>query len=192
MCAGAAQAFPQLPQFEVLVFRLTSQPSSMLLLQLPYPAVQVGVPHVPAAQWASVWLGLLQAVAQFPQCAGSFVRLASQPSPAPPLQLPNPESHVTPHTLAVHLAVPWGLPPRLQGLHEPQCDGSLVVAVSHPLPAFPSQLPHPEAQLIPQVEPEHVGVPFTLLQTPAQDPQWAGSVLKLTSQPLAALPSQSP
>lgn len=74
----------------------------------------------------------------------------------------------------------------------PQCAFVLVVLVSQPLVSVPSQLPHPELQLMPQALEVQVGVPFVELHALLQPPQCVGFVAVLISQPFDALLSQLP
>ena len=75
--------------------------------------------------------------------------------------------------------------------HAPQWATVVAVPVSQPLAALPSQLPKPAAQLATAHAPaEQVGVALGRTQALAQRPQLATEVARLTSQPLAALPSQ--
>jgi hypothetical protein len=67
----------------------------------------------------------------------------------------------------------------------------VCVLVSQPFERSPSQFPQPELQVIPHAPPVHVAVPFVELQTVPQAPQCVGDVLRLVSQPLFGLPSQS-
>ena len=53
------------------------------------------------------------------------------------------------------------------------------------------QLLQPELQAMLQIPPEQAGAPLVPLQGVRQPPQWAVSVLRLTSHPLPGLPSQS-
>jgi hypothetical protein len=88
---------------------------------------------------AGVPLRPLHAVPHPPQFAGLVVTLVSQPFAALPSQLPKPELHVGTHALAVQVVLPFGL---LQGLAQaPQLLMSLVVFVSQPFEALPSQFP---------------------------------------------------
>ena len=71
----------------------------------------------------------------------------------------------------------------------------MLIDVSHPLPGTPSQSANPAAQTIPHTPAVHVAVVFAAL-TPGHAPphaaQLCGSVIKLTSQPFVATPSQLP
>ena len=78
------QALEQAPQFEALVFVLTSHPLVRSVSQFPYPALHA-IPHCPPLQLA-VPLVLLHTVPQASQFAVSVFRFTSQPSDACPLQ----------------------------------------------------------------------------------------------------------
>jgi len=74
----------------------------------------------------------------------------------------------------------------------PQLLTLLVVLVSQPLPARPSQLPKPAAQVMPHEPPAQLGVPLLPLHTLPQLPQLARFSAVPVSQPLPASPSQLP
>jgi hypothetical protein len=77
----------------------------------------------------------------------------------------------------------------------PQAPQLLVLVwmlVSQPLARFPSQLPHPELQLMPHAPLVQDGVPLVELQTLPHAPQLAMLLVVLLSQPLARFPSQLP
>jgi hypothetical protein len=68
-------------------------------------------------------------------------------------------------------------------------------SVSHPFAVLPSQFANPGMHEKPQTPVVHVAFVFGTAvpgQVFAHDPQWNGSVCKLTSHPVAATPSQSP
>jgi hypothetical protein len=133
----AEQTVPQAPQLELFVLRLISHPVEANVSQSPYPALQLmeqtlpaqdGVPFVP-----------LHACPHPPQFAALVARLVSQPFAALLSQFPKPELHVGTQALDVQAVVPFAL---LQGLvHAPQLLMSLVVLVSQPFEALPSQFP---------------------------------------------------
>jgi hypothetical protein len=64
--------------------------------------------------------------------------------------------------------------------------------ISHPVEAWPSQLPKPVLQAIVQAPREHPAEPFVPLQTVPQAPQFEAFVSVLVSQPFVALASQLP
>jgi hypothetical protein len=80
---------PQLPQFAVLVWRLTSQPLEGLPSQLPKFSAQLATAQAPALH-AAVALARLHAAPQRPQLAALVLRLTSQPLPLLLSQLAKP------------------------------------------------------------------------------------------------------
>jgi len=72
----------------------------------------------------------------------------------------------------------------------PQALTLFVVAVSHPLLTFASQLPNPAAHMMPHDPPEHVADPFVVLHAFMQAQQCVVFVAVLISQPFVLLPSQ--
>jgi hypothetical protein len=182
------QMLPQVPQLAVVV-RLVSQPSLALALQLPHPLLQEMEQALSAH--AGVPLVELQTVPHAPQLLMSLVRFFSQPLLAFPSQLPYPELQapnvqVPPGHDSAALARSQSCP------HAPQFE-TVFRGVSHPLPELPSQSPKPGLQFEqPQVPPTQFGVPLGQLQAFPQLPQLLTSELVVVSQPLVALPSQSP
>ena len=119
----------------------------------------------------------------------SVLRSTSQPVAALPSQLPKFGLQVMLQVPPEQLAVPFV---ELQALGQaPQWLGSVERLASQPFVALPSQLPNPGLHSIPQVPALQLRVPFVELHALGQAPQCAGSFVKLTSQPLAGLPSQS-
>jgi hypothetical protein len=78
-------------------------------------------------------------------------------------------------------------------LHPPQLFKSFRMLTSHPLPGSPSQSAVPEVthDEHPQTPASHFGGQPVSGQGAAHPPQWLTLVLVFTSQPLAAIPSQS-
>jgi len=153
---AGAQAWPHVPQFCMLVPRLTSQPFETSVSQLPKPAVHA-IEHTLLAHEA-VPLVELHILLQAPQLAPSFVRRASQPLEYLVSQSANPELQAA--TVQAELrqaAVPFGATQVVPQV--PQLAASLVVVASQPLPTLPSQFPKPAAQAIVQTPAEHPGVP---------------------------------
>jgi hypothetical protein len=73
----------------------------------------------------------------------------------------------------------------------PQLLMLLLRFTSQPLPTIESQFAKPALQeAMPHAPAEQLEVAFEAEQVVAHVPQWVGSVLRLTSQPFAALPSQ--
>lgn len=153
----------------------SAKPGAQMMPQLP--AVQVPVP-----------LAVPHTLPQAPQLVSEF-KFASQPSSVRALQLAKPVLHEpTWQVPAVQISFALG---RLHALlHAPQCATEDVVAVSQPLTGSLSQLPKPASQAVPHTPPLHRGTPLLLLHTVVQEPQRVGSVVRFTSHPLEARPSQ--
>jgi hypothetical protein len=178
---------PHVPQLDVFVFRLASQPLFALLSQLANPGLQTGV-HTPPAHEV-VPLGLVQAFAHVPQrsVVSSGV---SHPSIAFESQSPHPARHTGVHRPATHDVVPWALVHFIP--HEPQLFVLVPVVVSHPFFGSASQSPYPVLQTGVQSPPTHDVVPFALEHATPHAPQFAALVFVSVSQPLPTLPSQFP
>jgi hypothetical protein len=131
------QALPQLPQFCVLVLRLTSQPFDARPSQSAVPAAQVAQPQAPLTQLGVV--GQVHTFGQLPQWFTLVLRLVSQPPAGFESQSPKPAAQVGLHTPAVQVVVPFVFVQAV--LQSPQCVVSLVRLVSHPFAALLSQLP---------------------------------------------------
>ena len=125
------------------------------------------------------------------QFAASLARADSQPSLATPLQSARPARHVKPQTPLPHVGAAKGTFGH-ERKHPPQLSRSLCVDVSQPSAAMPLQLPQPDAQL-PRVHapPVHARAACGAVHALPQVPQCAASESASTSQPFAALPSQS-
>jgi len=130
---------PHVPQFEVDVFKLASQPFLTLVSQFPNPLLHTmeqvadehdGVPFVP-----------LHAAPQEPQFPVLVLRFASQPFEARLSQLAKPELQVGTQAPDVHAVVPLAFVQLLPQL--PQFAVLVFVFVSQPFEAMPSQLPNP-------------------------------------------------
>jgi hypothetical protein len=165
-----------------------SQPLLGLPSQLAQLTLHVGL-QAPEVQVVPP-LGLVQVVAQVPQCA-TVLSEASQPLPTLLSQLPYPALQAIEQVAAEHVGVP------LTVLHatpqSPQFSALVFRSISQPLVrALPSQLPHPELHAMEQLPVAHAAVPWLVLHAAPQDPQLATLVLRLVSQPLPELPSQSP
>ena len=131
-----------------------------------------------------------QATPQPPQFAVLVLRLTSQPLPGRRSQSAKPVLQVNPHAPARHCAVALaGAGQAL--LHAPQWATAVWLSVSQPLVRLPSQLPKPVLQRsMAQVPASHEGVARGNAQLRPQAPQWEVLVVRLASQPLAAMPSQ--
>jgi hypothetical protein len=149
------QTLGQLPQWEILVVSVISQPFAGLASQLPKPAVQtiwqepftqLGVPLVP-----------LQAAPQELQFAVLVLRSTSQPLATLPSQLPKPDEHEMLHAPLTHEGIPFAFEQIFAQV--PQCTASLLRSISQPSLASPLQSAYPAAQAMVQVELMHEGVP---------------------------------
>jgi hypothetical protein len=180
------QLMAQLPQCEVVVSGV-SQPLFASPSQLPKPAAQTGVQTPATQEVVPFWLA--HATPHAPQLVALVWVSVSQPFAGLPSQSPAPALHCGEQTPEAQAVVPAGL---VQVL--PQVPQLEVVLndVSHPVATLPSQSPNPVLHAIAQEPATHDGVPLVLLQDAAQAPQWLSLVFVFTSQPLLAIPSQSP
>jgi hypothetical protein len=191
--AAAAQRKPHMPQFVGFAASSASQPLVKLLSQLPKPGLQANAQallvHVPVA-----FARPAQLVPQAPQFVALVRRSVSQPLVPMRSQSPEPAEQVRVHTPATQLAVlPVGAVHTVP--QAPQFITLLLVRVSQPLAALPSQLAKPALHTSEQVPMAHPDWPLATApvgHTVPQAPQWETLVPVLVSQPLAALPSQSP
>jgi len=176
----APHARPQAPQLALLVWRLTHTP-----LQLVAPAGHDD-PHTPLVQVAEPPVGALHTRPQAPQLPTAPRRSVSQPLAALPSQLPKlvaqaPSAQVPEAQVAVPLAKLHARP------QAPQWFTSVPVARQ-----VPAQWVWPAGQVCPQTPAVQLAPPPAAAgQAVRQVPQLAVSAATLTSQPLAALPSQS-
>jgi hypothetical protein len=184
----ASHVAPQAEQFAGSVPRLASQPLPFDPSQFANPASHPAMPHWPASQ-LTVPFGAVQTLAQAPQCVGSLAMLASQPFSRLASQSSKPGTQVIPHSPPVQLGTPFV--PLQAMMQAPQWSESELVSTSQPFATLPSQSSNPALQAIAHVPPLQLAVPFVASQASAQPPQWSGSALVSTSQPFAALPSQS-
>jgi len=128
---------------------------------------------------------------QAPQLLRSLCSAASQPLLALVSQLAKfsahaPSAQVPLAQLAAALAKKQGRP------QPPQCVVLVVVLVSQPFTASPSQLPKPVLQVPSRhTPPAHDTAPLVRVQAWPQPPQFARLVEVSTSQPSPALPLQS-
>jgi hypothetical protein len=182
------QAFPQLPQLVTVLLRFVSQPFAALASQSPKPAVHATW-HAPSAQLGAPFEEL-QTRPQEPQLLGSFAVETSQPVAYERSQFACAESQLwTPHVVPRHSGVPFCTVQIVP--QPPQFWGLFVVAVSHPLPTFASQLPKPAAHVMPQTPEAQYARPLVVSQARLQPPQFFALVSVFVSQPFAAFPSQS-
>jgi hypothetical protein len=175
-----AQAVPHAPQLETDVASAASQPLAAAPSQLPKPREHVS-PQAPALHVASELDPLAQALPQRPQLPVAVVRLVSQPLAATPSQSPKPTLHARRHAPAAQ-------------------SGEALAPVGHTVPQAPQlvTLVAVATQVVPQ---RVVPAAQVSMQAPAEQrwpvgharphaPQLLESVRVLTSQPLAAMPSQ--
>ncbi len=189
----AGHARPQAPQLVALFCVSTSQPLATTISQSAKPALQATKLHALIAHPATALANGPQARPQAPQFCGDVLKLTSHPLASTPSQLPKP---------ALHGPITQ-LPPRQLGLefgaaaqralHEPQFTGSTSVLTSQPSLGFMLQSASGRTQLpTPHTPALHVGPPPAGTgHTLPQRPQLLREVLRLTSQPLTGLPSQS-
>jgi hypothetical protein len=150
------------------------------------------MPHALLAQVGVAFAALGQLVPHAPQLLTVLVRLTSQPLLALPSQFPKPAVHVKLHVLEAHTAVALVAPVQTRP-HAPQLPVAVVRLTSQPLLALPSQSPKFALQRKPATPAVHVAVAFAgAVAAAPQRPQCATLVSRFVSQPLLALPSQSP
>jgi hypothetical protein len=171
--------------------QLSGSPFTFLqaLPQHESPVPQPEMPHAPAHTPPLHVEPGAQTLPQLPQFALSVLVSTSQPSAKRPLQLAKPSEHAA----TVHLAAP----------QVPVPFGGLVQSMPQPPQFFGSW--SVSSQLVPQqvrLEPQLAPPPQPPTQVPPEQlspvaharphaPQFAGSPLRLTSQPSAATRSQS-
>src|SRR5262249_2790788 len=132
---------PQAPQFEMLVWRFTSQPSAAIPLQLAKPGLQLATAQLPATQLA-VALGTEQTSPQAPQFVTLVSIFVSQPSAALLLQSAKPLSQLaTVQTPLLQPAAPCAMEQAFA--QEPQWSTLVLVLVSHPSLAAKLQSANP-------------------------------------------------
>jgi hypothetical protein len=178
---------PQAPQLPGSCCVFASHPFEASPSQLLNPALHDGMQA--AETHCVVPLALVHALPHTPQFA-VVLSEASHPLATEPSQLPNPALHAIEHSPAAQLGVPLVLLHTVP--HAPQWFVLVLVAVSHPFAALPSQLPNPASQeTIAQVPVEQLSVAFARLQGMPHAPQLARD-LSSASQPFADAPSQLP
>jgi hypothetical protein len=192
--ARLLQLRPHAPQFAVVV-KLVSQPSALVPLQSPNPALQAPIMQTPDEQADEAVLArLLQLCPHAPQFA-VVVRLASQPSAAIPLQSPKPAlQEPTMHTPAEQAGA--AVLARLLQLcpHAPQFAMEVFRLVSQPSAAIPLQSPKPALQAAIVQRPDVQADAAALTGLPQLCPHAPQFVVlvRLVSQPSAGLLLQSP
>ena len=171
--------------------RLTSQPLAGLLSQSAKPELRLATLHV-AFEHEAVPLFAEQTLLQAPQLLTLLVRLVSQPLAALLSQSAKPALQLA----ILHVAFEHEDVPLLEEqtlLQAPQLATLLVRLVSQPLAGLLSQSAKPALQLpILHVAFEQKAVPLLEEQTLPHAPQLLTVLVRLVSQPLAALLSQFP
>jgi len=169
---------------------LRSQPLAALPSQSPKSAPQAK-PHEPAAQVAVAFEGAAQRRVQLPQVVG-LARLASQPLAALESQSAKPALQAaTAQAPAVQAGVPLATAQRVEQL--PQCVASEPRSTSHPFEASPSQSAKPALQVNAHAPAAQDTAAWALGAHAIPQPPQCSTVARVsTSQPLAAMPSQSP
>jgi hypothetical protein len=179
------QALPQLAQL-VLVPSWVSQPGADV--QSPKPAAQVPIVQVPVAHDALAF-GNEQGTPQSPQSV-MVVTPFSQPLSGSPSQLLKPAAQVGEQsklpTAPVHRLLPWAL---VQALPHVAQFELLPSAVSQPGALVQSAKPGLQLTSV-QVPVAHDSLAFGRSHTAPHAPQLPSEV-RLVSQPLSGLPSQS-
>jgi hypothetical protein len=180
-------ARPQAPQFEALVLRSVSQPLGEAPSQSPKPPAQRTTVQALAAQPLDATWERAHAAPQAPQLEGSRAVLA-QKADAPAPQVLSGEAQVAPHAPPEHT---W---PAGQAVpHAPQLALSVAVLTSQPLVGSWSQSVKPAAQAMTAHAPRvQVEVALGSVHARPQAPQLEALEERSVSQPLGAVPSQSP
>ena len=185
-CGPATQGARQAPQWSVSVLRSDSQPLVTLPSQSPRPPAQVEV-HTPRAH-----MPMPQERPQAPQLVLLVSVFTSQPFIGFMSQSAKPGSHETiAQAPAAHPFTRTFV--RLHAASQrPQCCALVTVLVSQPVVGSASQSPKPVLHAsIAQALMRHAAVALRIAQARPQAPQLAVSVRLSTSQPFAAIPSQS-
>ena len=192
-------AMPQPPHAVAVVLVFVSQPSVTMPLQSRRSLghIRLEIMQVDAMQSAVAPIGGVGHTAVGPVQEPQWVTfpeavLVSQPLLVSPSQSPKPGAHEPAQAPATHALDP--LSRGAQALpHIPQCAPVVVRSVSQPLTASPSQFPQPVSHTIWQTPLLHAGVACARAgHALPQTPQWVALRWSSTSQPLAAMPSQSP
>jgi hypothetical protein len=131
---GSAHTVPHAPHW-VGSFAVFAQKAVGAVPQVASGAAQLA-PHTPPLHTCPA----PHAVPHAPQLALSVAVFTSQPSLATRSQSAKPAAQlVTPHAPAAQAVTAWGSTHARP--HPPQCDALVVVSVSQPLAAAPSQSP---------------------------------------------------
>jgi len=167
---------------------LVSQPFFVFPSQSLKLPLHTGV-QTPATQDV-VPFAFVQEMPQPPQLLTSPVVAVSQPFFGLLSQSENPAEHDGTHVPAEQEVVPCGLVQEMP--QPPQLETPVFRFASQPLTALPSQFPKPELQVGTHTPVVQTVDPFGFVQEVPQVPQFAAVVLRLTSQPVDARPSQFP
>lgn len=184
---GLRHTRPHWPQWFVVVLRFVSHPLFGLPSQSAKPALHDGT-QAPAVQLV-VPLAFTHGALQLPQWLALVFVSTSHPLVAMPSQLARPALQIGWQLPLVHVVEPPGFEHAVPQV--PQLLVLVLVLVSQPLFALPSQSPKPALHAMPHVPLVQTGVPFVPLQTLPQPPQWAEFVFRLISQPSPGAPLQS-
>ncbi len=191
MAFVSEHAAPHAPHAVTVLRRSVSQPLAAIPSQLPKPALQA-MPHAPIAQVGVALARAGQAFPHAPQFETLAVRSVSQPLPTIMSQSPRPLMQpAMRHTEASQVAVP----PEAVHMraHAPQFEALVRVSTSQPSAASPLQSEKPATHDTTQAPSTQPGKPLGRAgHSFMQRPQWVTLVRTLVSQPLVALPSQSP
>jgi len=188
---GKLHMWPQLPQLEISVFVLTSQPLVGFPSQLANPALHEPIEQRPPVQAGLPFVTAGQTVPQPPQFVTLEFVFISHPLERFPSQLAKPALHdPIEQAPAVQAAVPFVTAGQTTP-QAPQFDRSVFVFTSHPLDILPSQFANPGLQEAiehkPMLQP---GFPLATEQICPQLPQLLGSALVFISQPSEVNPLQ--
>jgi len=174
----------------VLLVVLISQPLAALPSQSPKGGVHTK-PQVPLAQVDVAFARAAHAAPHAPQCPVLTDVSISQPLTAAPSQSRNVPVHVNPHVPAAHVDVALARVGHAVP-HAPQCAAVLVVFVSQPVVALPSQSPQPTEHVNPHVPAVHPIVALLRAgHTLPHAPQFDVLARRSLSHPSAALALQS-
>ena len=183
----SAQTRPQAPQFATLVPRSISQPLPAVPSQSPKPPVHRTTVHAPDAQPLAATRASAQTVPHAPQLAGSLAVLAQNVAGAVP-QVRSGAAQVVPQMPPEHTR-----PAAQAVVHAPQLALSVRVLTSQPSDGLALQSAKPAAHVTRVQTPAlQAEVALGSAQVRPHAPQLAIVVWVLVSQPLAAVPSQSP
>jgi hypothetical protein len=181
-------AFAHAPQFVTLPFRFVSHPFAAFRSQSPNPAVHA-TPHALPVQ-LGVPFDELHTRPHDPQFSSSSDVRTSHPVAYDRSQFANPALHAwIAHAVPRHVGVPFCAEQTVP--HPPQLLALFVVAVSHPLLTFASQLPNPAAHVMLHAPAMQNANPFVVSHPSPHPPQCFALVSVFASHPFDASPSQS-